>query len=283
MISIFDYQQYRSFLKDHYEDQKRRKTGLTYARFSTAAGIKSPNFLKVVIDGQKNLTPENVARFAKALSLKEHEAEYFEALVHFNQAKTSLEREFHEDRLQRVRTRYGKYAGSERLLSEYEFEVVSDWKHHALMVLTNIRGFETRLSWLRDRFYSLVGEDEISKMLERLQLLKMIEPDKNGRLRQTKRQVKTKPELGRMLARAFYEGLFARASLALKLSEPEEREFAAYVVGLSPDQIPELKRKVRKFMKELNDWALENPKPHQVFALSFAGFPLTSPEKRNSQ
>ena len=278
MLSVCDYQQYREYLRDYYLDQKRRKTGLTYSRFSAAAGIKSPNYLKLVIDGQKNLTPENIVRFARALGLKEHESDYFETLVHFNQAKKPLERDFFEERLTRVRSRYSRHGSRERQLSEYEFEAVSDWKHHAVMVLTHIRGFEERLGWIRERLFHLASEEEIARILERLQVIGLLKRDAEGRLRQTHRQIKTKPELGRVLARAFYEGLFARASPALKLTEPEEREFGTYLVGISPDQVPELKRKVRQFLKELNEWALENPKPHQVYAFNFAAFPVTSIE-----
>ena len=281
MISVFDYQQYREYLRDYYLDQKQRKTGLTYSRFSAAAGIRSPNYLKVAIDGKKNLTPETIIRFTRALGMKEHECDYFEALVHFNQAKAPMQREFFEERLLRVKSRHASYASKERLLSEYEFEAVSDWKYHAVMILTNVRGFEERLSWIKERLFHLLSERDIAAILERLQAIRLLSRDERGRLKQTHRQVKTKPEIGRTLARVFYEGIFSRASLAMKLTESDEREFNNYIVGLSPQQIPELKRKVRKFMRDLNDWALENSRPHQIYSLTFAAFPLTSLEKRH--
>ncbi len=170
-----------------------------------------------------------------------------------------MQREFFEERLSRVKSRYPSRSSRERLLSEYEFEMVSDWKYHALMVLTHIRGFEERLAWIRERFFHMTTEQDIAAILERLQAIQLLTRDEQGKLRQTHRQIKSKPELGRVLERAFYEGIFARASQALKLTEPEEQEFGNYFVGLSPSQVPELKRKIRKFMKELNDWALENP------------------------
>jgi uncharacterized protein (TIGR02147 family) len=283
MISIFEYQQYRDYLRDFYLDQKLRKTGMTYVRFSEAAGIRSPNYLKVVIDAQKSLTPENIIRFAKALGLKEHESDYFEALVHFNQAKNLMQREYFEERLQRVRKRYAQHGTKDHLLDEYAFEAVSDWKYHALMVLTNVRGFEDRLGWIRERFFNLVSEQEIASMIQRLQAVGLISRDANGRLKQTFRQVNTRPEITKAAIRPFFEGILARAAQAWKLTEPEEREFKNYLVGLSPSQLPELKRKVNKFMKELNEWAMENQKPHQVYSFTFAAFPVTTIEKRHGQ
>ena len=52
---VFDYLDYRAFLRDHYLDKKQRQ-GLSFRGFSKRAGLKSPNYLKLVIDGQRNLT-----------------------------------------------------------------------------------------------------------------------------------------------------------------------------------------------------------------------------------
>ncbi len=282
MLTLFDYQQYREFLKDYYLDQKKRKTGLTYARFSEIAGLNSPNYLKLVMDGEKNLTSENIVRFAKALKFSDHESDYFEALVHFNQAKKSLEREYYQERMNRLKKRV-RGGLSERTLEEYEFESISNWLHHAIMVLTNVKGFRESPAWIKERLFNLASDQEIVSVLERLQQLGLLIRNEEGKLVQSQRQVRTKPELRRLSVRIFYEGRLSRAIQSLKLTEPEERELGAYLVGISPKQIPELKKRVREFMKSLNEWALENSSPHQVYALTFCGFPLTSIEGRFQQ
>lgn len=276
MISVFHYQHYREFLRDFYNDEKRRRTGLTYARFSSAAGLRSPNYFKLVMDGQKNLTSSNIVKFSHALRLKEHETDYFEALVQFNQAKESMEREFYQQRMARLQKRG---SSPERSLEEFEFESMSNWIYLAVMVMTHLRGFRESPAWIREKLSNLVSESEISVVLERLLQLKLLSRTAEGRLEQTYRQVRTRPDMRRLGVRLFYEGLLARAIQSFKFSEPVDREFSAYVVGLSPSQMPELRKRVREFMKSLNEWALENPKPHQIYAFTFAGFPLTASDK----
>ncbi|MEO5969910.1 MAG: TIGR02147 family protein [Bdellovibrionia bacterium] len=278
MNLVFDYQNYREFLKEYYNDQKTKRTGFTYSRFSSMAKLKSPNYLKMIIDGTRNLTPENIIRFSKGLKLTDHESDYFEALVHFNQAKNSLESSYYQDRMNRVRAR--GTGTCERTLEEYEFESVSNWLHHTLMVMTHLQGFRENATWIRQHIFGLASEEEIRSVLFRLQEAKLLSRDKNGHLRQTHRQVKTKAELRKLSIRIFYEGLLARAIQSLKVSGPEEREFGTYFVGLSPHQVPELKKKVREFMKSLNEWALSNSKPDQIYSLMFCGFPLSSQEER---
>lgn len=281
MVTVTNYQQYREFLRDFYEDQKRRKTGFTYARFSAAAGLGSPNYFKLVMDGEKRLSSKNVIRFARALGMGPGESDYFESLVNFNQAKGALERDFYFDRLKRIKARLAGREQTDRTLEQDEFEMMSSWLHLAIMVLTNVRGFRESPHWIRERLFNVPTEAEVVSALERLQAIGVLKRDEEGRLRQARKQVRTKPELRKLASKLFYGGLLNRAIATLDLVESEEREFGAYVVSFSHHQLPELKRKVREFLSSLNDWALENDSPEQVFALTFTGFPLTSAERKH--
>ena len=274
MQSVFDYSCYREFLKDHYEEQKAKKTGFTYARFSAQAGIRSPNYYKLVMDGNKALTASNLIKFSVALKLEGEEKDFFEALVQFNQANAKPERDYFFEKLRRLREQQ-KGSVSRRVLEEYEFESVSSWIHHAIMLLTNLDTFRESPRWISRKLYGLVSEAEVVSTLARLEAVGLLVRDESGRLRQSQKRIKTKPELKRQSAQVFYEGLLGRAIKALATDTPESREFGAYMVGLSAKQLPELRRKVREFMHDLNEWALENSEPEQIYAFVFGGFPLS--------
>ncbi len=49
--SIYEYDNYRAFLKDMYDYQKAKTTYFSFRYFARKAGYASPNFLKLVIDG----------------------------------------------------------------------------------------------------------------------------------------------------------------------------------------------------------------------------------------
>ena len=83
-VDVFRYLDYRRFLADYYRARKAR--GFSYRAFSRAAGLGAPNYLKLVIDGQRNLTAAMAARFAHACGLSGEGADYFAQLVEFNQA-----------------------------------------------------------------------------------------------------------------------------------------------------------------------------------------------------
>src|ERR1700721_1624232 len=77
-LSVFNYSDYREYLKDFYQLKKSKAGTYSFAVFSLRAGIKSPNYLKLVMDGERNLTPENTLAFARGLGLSEQETLYWE-------------------------------------------------------------------------------------------------------------------------------------------------------------------------------------------------------------
>ena len=91
-----EYTDYRAYLKDVYEYRRTlESTGLrpySYSNFSAAADIKSPNYLKLIIEGRRNLSDDMITRFAKALRLNRTDCEEFRALVRYGQATQPIER-----------------------------------------------------------------------------------------------------------------------------------------------------------------------------------------------
>src|SRR5690606_11164244 len=104
LASVFEYLSYREYLKDYYRIAKQTIPAFSYRYFSRRAGFSSPNFLKLVIDGKRNLGSDSVKRFAKALELNTEEKGFFRSLVAFEQASTPEE----------ANTAYGKVAASKR-------------------------------------------------------------------------------------------------------------------------------------------------------------------------
>ena len=91
MPALADYMDYRLFLADFYHAKKAlTRTAIrpySYALFSAAADIKSPNYLKMIIEGKRNLSLDMVSKFAKACSFNKAQTDEFRLLVVFNQSE----------------------------------------------------------------------------------------------------------------------------------------------------------------------------------------------------
>ena len=52
-VSVYDYLDYRAFLKAHYDSKKVSSRNFSYRMFSSLAGFRSPNHLKLIMAGLK--------------------------------------------------------------------------------------------------------------------------------------------------------------------------------------------------------------------------------------
>jgi hypothetical protein len=98
-IDVFAYLDYRAFLRDYYRARKAAGRGFSYRSFSRRAELRSPNYLKLVIDGDRNLSADMARRFAAACGLQGEAQRYFSDLVAFCQAQAVAERNKYRARL----------------------------------------------------------------------------------------------------------------------------------------------------------------------------------------
>src|SRR5262245_11537732 len=91
-IDVFGFLDYRAFLREFYRRRKHDSALFSFRVFARRAGLQSPNHLKRVMEGERNLSDDGAARYSVALGLEGDAASYFCELVRFNQAKLSNER-----------------------------------------------------------------------------------------------------------------------------------------------------------------------------------------------
>jgi len=82
MISIFDHQDYREFLRAWIDSQQGRGAS---GRLAEAMGI-SPSMMSLVMKGEKNLSSEQAAELVEFLTLNEIETDYFFVLMEIGKA-----------------------------------------------------------------------------------------------------------------------------------------------------------------------------------------------------
>ena len=90
---LFDYDDFRKFLQDYFEEQKKMRAVFSHRFFAAKAGFSSSSYCLNVIRGRFNLTPKSIEKIAKAMDFEPLQKAYFEALVQYNQAQQVDERD----------------------------------------------------------------------------------------------------------------------------------------------------------------------------------------------
>ncbi len=267
---VFDFLDYRAYLREFYRRRKEH-TSFSYRAFSMRANLKSPNYLKLVIDGERNLTPSMAKRFAGACGLTGQGSSFFVELVAFSQADTMDERNEIYARLKR----YAQYREANQLqLAQDEYH--SKWYLPAIRELVLAEDFEEDAKWIAERLEPQIKPAEAEAALKTLKQLKMLEHDDTGRLRQGTPHVTTGAETASLHMVNYHRTMMGLASDSLERVAYEQRDISAVTLCLGKDGLEHVKRAIVRFRRELLKLSELEQRPRQVVQVNFQLFPLSS-------
>jgi uncharacterized protein (TIGR02147 family) len=269
-VHVFDYVDYRQFLRDFYAAQKTRSVAFSHRAFSRRAGLKSSNYLSLVMKGERHLSSEMATRFAKACGLGKREASFFCDLVAFGQAKTTDEKQRWHEQL----ARYGRFREAHRLVSE-QAAYYQHWYMPALRELVTLPSFREDAEWIAAALEPSIGPKQAKKALATLIRLGLLVRDDAGKLRQAQPLVTTGPgPLGHHVF-AYHHGMIDLGKRALEQLPRDQRDITSLTLCISASTFPLLKQHVRELRQELLELAAAETSPEQVVQLNFQMFPLS--------
>jgi uncharacterized protein (TIGR02147 family) len=272
MKHLFEYLNYREYLRDYYEEKKQEHSFYSYRLFSQKAGLKSPNFLKLVVDGERNLSKESVFRFSKALGLNKKEGDYFENLVFFNQSHTLEEKNAYLTKLMRYRK-----SSDPRKIEESEYKYYSAWYHPVVRELATAVDFHGDCRKLAQTVVPAITESEVQKSLELLVGLDFIRKQDDGTYVKTAASLSTGPHVRSVAVANYHKAVITLGAGAMERIPPAERDITSLTLSVSDEAYKVIVEKLQSFRRELLELAEDVEKPQKVVQLNFQLFPLTKP------
>lgn len=276
-INVYEYLDYREFLRDAYDDLKAHQRGFSYRWFARQAGMTSPNFLKLVIDGKRNLTAQSAEQFARALSLTTQEAAFFRELVSFNQASTAADKNQSYERLATYRAHR-----SVRRLERQTFEYLSKWYYPAIRELVCCEGFVEDPDWIARRLRFRVSNADVKRAIDVLLKLGVLERDDDGALRQGEPLLSTGPEVRSLAVGNFHRQMMERAAEAIETAPRDRREISAVTVPLSAKGFEMFKARIQALRAELLELSAHERAPDRVVQFNFQAFSLAEIDEEES-
>ncbi len=282
--ALSEFMDYRVFLAEFYHF-KKLQTRLSvrpysYAIFSAAADIKSPNYLKMIIEGKRNLSPDMVAKFARACSLNKAQGEEFRLLVFFNQSEDPADRNYALKQLSEYRMEQKIKHGE---LDRKVLEKVPNWIGWIIYALADQAGVTFQISQLKEILRNKASESEIVAALDGL--LKSGELTKDpvtGAITKGK-PTEAPDEIPSALVRKLQMQLMYLGLESLYQDQPNEREFGSLTLSLTEKEFEELKFKLRQMRKSLNkdnSIARLADKGQRVYQLNLQLFPVSNASKK---
>lgn len=270
---------YRAYLRAMVVYLKATRPQFSYRYFSRMAGFSSPNFLKLVAEGKRNMSTRSITKFARGLGLDAQEAEAFETLVLLGQAQTDDERNRHYQRLRRHARRHTAAARFE----EAQYRVYSLWYTLPIRELLLHPDFREDPAWIGRRLEPEVKPTDVRRALSLLEEVGLAVRDETGRLQPANTKISTGPKVHSLAVRNFHRSMLELAGRSLDGAPADRRDVTALTVSLTPGQFEQVRARIGQFRRELLDFIDEEqqrgqdaePEARDVFQVGFQVFALS--------
>ncbi len=271
--NVYEFRDYRLFLRAYYESARVEGKPISLRAFGKRAGFRSPNYLKLVMDGERNLTSSMARRFAEAIGLRANAGNYFCELVTFNQERDSVARA-------RIYERLSKYSAYRKVhkLAAAQDAYYAHWYLPAIRELAARQDFQEDSTWIARTLLPPISARDAQHALNVLTELGLLVRDDTGRLVQAHGLVKTQDgPLGHQLV-AYHRNMLERASEALDRIPRAERDIASLTLCVDEAQMAEIKSRLEQFRGELLQEFTAGPAAKRVLQVNFQMFPLSNKE-----
>ncbi len=254
-ISIFNFVNYRTFLKSVCEDIIFNNPEVSYKSIQEDAGYsRTSNHLWQVLEGRIPISSSAAANYCRALGLNNQEIKYFKLMVEFDKAKSDNEK---NRIIEKMSTSKLFSKANQKYIDVYH--IYSTWYLPILWDLVLLDDFQEDYKWISDKLFFDLSESRIKKGLKKLVDAGLLIRDKKGRLKQKKTEFfghESTADVVNSIAiaagRNYIREMLKVSPGALEGQPYDKRIFYSANMAVTQKDAEEIIKKITAFNKELS-------------------------------
>jgi len=264
---IYEYTDYREWLRDAFDDFKKRKSVISWRYMAMKLGADPGNLLRVS-QGKIHLTLSLVGPMAEFFELNEKETAYWTELVYFGRAKTDAEALNHYEKMQMLK------GIPLKRLAKKELEFYRHWYCNAIRSIIGICKFKDDYEGLAESCTPPISVEEAKSAVKLLYDLNMISRDREGFWKVNDTFVSTGGNWRSEAVRTFQKETVRLAGESLERHAPPLRDISTVTMTFNMDDIALIREKIKEFRSELLRMSQEGSGDDTVFQLNVQLFPI---------
>ena len=270
MVDIFQYTDYRKYLSDFYEAEKKRNPHFSHRYVAQKVGFNSSGFFSKILQGKTNISNDFALRFVDFLKLKKHEAEYFSLLVFFNQAKS------HADKKRWFEKIVAFSKSKVKIVQVSQFEYFQKWYYVAIRELLKFYEFTGDYQELGKMLNPPISAAQAKKAIMLLEKLGLIKKEEDGGYVQTDTLMSTGYDVKSVAVNNFLMSTLDLAKESIDRFPKDERDVSALTLSFSKELFTTVHERLKGFRREILELVRNDSKVgDQVYQVNFQIFPLT--------
>jgi uncharacterized protein (TIGR02147 family) len=222
-----------------------------------------------VLQGHLHISNDRIEKFNRICSFNDKEAAYFEALVHFNKAKTEKESKLFFEKMLSINK-----AKSEKL-GESQYEFFQKWYYSAVWALIDGHPFKGDPKDLALQLAPQITPKEAKQALKLLEDLKLVEQDESGTYRTLGLNLTTGKEWRSVAITQYQREMIRMAEESLERFRKEERDISTLTLNIPESAIPEIRELASEFRESVKKLVNSYGNTDRVYQMNLQLFPLT--------
>lgn len=268
MKRITEYNDYRCYMRDYYEERKRTSY-FSWREFAKLAGFSSSGYLKLVCDGKTRLRQDGALKVARAMELSGYRLEYFCMLVEFCDAS---DERFRVQVFSRMRTLMEE--NGVRVLGAEAFDYYRSWVNPVVRELAPMMP-GAKPSDIAKMCIPEVTAGEVRNSLELMVRANLLERRPDGTYVQMNKGLTGDPALLSASMKVMQKQVAQLAADAVDNVPAEERNISGFTLGISESAYRRLVEEIAAFRKRIKEIVSEDEGCNRVYRLNLQLFPLS--------
>jgi uncharacterized protein (TIGR02147 family) len=232
-------------------------------------GFKSPGHFTQIIQGKADISSHLAFNFAQFMKLKKREADYFELLVRFNQAKGHEEKKTCLERL-------SSFAESKvKLISAQQYRFFEKWFYIAVRELLSFFPFRDDYAELGAKVDPPITPAEAREAIEILETLGLIRRNGLEEYERVDPIISTGYDANATVIRQFQMATLDLAKEAMERFPREKRSISTLTLSLSEQAYQSIEEELKVFRRKLLTIAKNEENVDRVMQFNFQIFPVS--------
>ena len=246
-------------IRERLDELRTRNSQFSLRAFARLLEV-SPASLSEFLNGKRTLSPKMLKKLAEKLCLAPEDIDVLNEKI-VREKKGLNHRPTNKKNIQ---------------LQNDQYFLVADWRYYAILCLAETPEFKEDYEWIAKRIKT--SEVKVKEAMERLIRLGFLTYDDSGKMIYQDVEITTSEDApNTSLKKRHMENLEA-ARESLFTDDVMLRDMSFMTMALDPEQLPEIKKKIREFQDELAA-LIDKGNKKEVYEICMQVFPRTNIKK----
>ncbi len=268
MTELYNYLDYREFLRDYFEEKRKSTSFFSYRYIGKRIDLDPSNIVKIILE-KRHLSKTGIKKLINFLKLSGRKADYFETLVKFNKSKNEKKSKELFEQLLSIKNVFTTKVSSNR----YKF--YKKWYYTAVAALLYYYDFMGDYKTLAQQLDPVISVKQAKESIKLLEELNFIKKDDSGKYKLTNNMITTGREWRSIAIKSFQEETLKLALNSLHNHPKTKRDISTLSMTVSEDDLEQIKEITREYRESVLKIVDENENPDRVYQLNIQLFPLT--------